>query len=130
MDDTKETGLVGYVVGVVIMIPFFWFTFGDAYGRFSVSFDPANSSIGHEIQPITRAVTGLVCFAMPLLLAYLPRYMIGRYAVAVEHRAGQFSYWALARGKKLAVFAWKWLVIAGHHGWNFLQKKRQEYRNK
>ncbi|MEN8107003.1 MAG: hypothetical protein ABFS22_03250 [Pseudomonadota bacterium] len=58
MDDTKEAGVVGYVAGVVIMIPFFWFTFGDACGRFSVSFDPANSSIGHEIQPITRAVTG------------------------------------------------------------------------
>jgi hypothetical protein len=32
------TTTTGYIVAAVVLVPFFWLTLGDAYGRFMITF--------------------------------------------------------------------------------------------
>lgn len=76
MSQRNATTVTGYVVATIAMIPFFWLTTDDAYGRFMLDFDPAASFVSYYLEPYSRHFTGLVCLAAPLLLAYPLRHMV------------------------------------------------------
>lgn len=107
MSDSKETAVIGYIVAVLILATFFWFTLGDAYGRFMIGFDPGKSTMSYYLQPFTRGMTGLVCLAAPMLIGYVLRSVVGRWVESgwdVSARAGD---WLLVNGKQLAVYSWQ-----------------------
>ncbi|MGB5178344.1 MAG: hypothetical protein WBP44_06410 [Gammaproteobacteria bacterium] len=107
MSDSKETTVIGYLVAVVILAAFFWFTLGDAYGRFMIGFDPGNSLMSYHLQPYTRGMTGLVCLAAPLLLGYVLRAVVGRWVDTAWELSARAGDWLLVNGKQLAVYSWR-----------------------
>ena len=107
MSDGKETAVLGYIIGVVFLAMFFWLVPGDAYGRFMIGFNPAQSIMGHELRFYTGRATGLVCLVAPFGLAYLPRYVIGQWVEAGWDYSARASLWMLANGKRLAGIIWR-----------------------
>lgn len=106
MSDSKENAVTGYIVAVVAMAPFFWLVLGDAYGRFKIVFDPTKSIMSYYLEPYTSAMTGLVCLAAPLLLAYVLRAVVERWVDTAWDLSARGSDWLYVNGKKLAVLAW------------------------
>jgi hypothetical protein len=107
MTTDKEYALIGYIAGTAVLALFFWFTLGDAYGRFLIVFDPGQSMASGYLVYYTKGATGLVCLAAPLLLAYLPRYVLGRWAEALWDFSARAGLWILANGKRLTIFLWR-----------------------
>jgi hypothetical protein len=103
----KDSALLGYIAGMVVLIPFFWLTLGDAYGRFMVVFDPANSMVSQQLEYYTKGLTGLVSLVTPFLLAYLPRYVIGRWVGELYDFSGRLGLWLLQNANKLTVLIWR-----------------------
>ena len=110
MSDSKETAVIGYIAAVIIMAPFFWLTLGDAYGRFMIGFDPGKTIMSYYLQPYTRGMTGLVCLAAPMLLAYLLRATVGRWVEALWDLSAKAGDWLLVNGKQLALYSWRHLT--------------------
>lgn len=110
MSDSKETAVIGYIAALIIMAPFFWLTLGDAYGRFMIGFDPGNTTMSYYLQPYTRGMTGLVCLAAPMLLAYLLRATVGRWVEALWDLSAKAGEWLLVNGKQLALYWWPHLT--------------------
>ena len=110
MTDRKETAVIGYIAAVIIMAPLFWLTLGDAYGRFMLGFDPRNTLMSDYLQPYTGGMTGLVCLAAPLLLAYVLRGTVGRWMETVWDLSAKAGDWLLINGKQLAVCLWHYLA--------------------
>ena len=108
MSDSKETAVIGYITGVAVLSIFFWFTLGDAYGRFMIVFNPGTSIMSHELVPYTGGATGLVCLVAPFLLACLPRYVIGEWMQTGWEYSARAGLWTLDTGKKLAVSGWRY----------------------
>ena len=106
MSDSKEIAVIGYIAAVIIMAPFFWLTLGDAYGRFMIEFDPGNTIMSYYLQPYTRGLTGLVCLAAPLLLAYLLRATVGRWVEALWDLSAKAGNCLLVNGKQLVLYLW------------------------
>jgi hypothetical protein len=107
VSESKETAVIGYFAAVIFMAPFFWLTLGDAYGRFMIGFDPGNTTMSYYLQPYTRGMTGLVCLAAPLLLAYLVRATMGRWVEALWELSAKVGDWLLVNGKLLALYLWR-----------------------
>ena len=107
MMSDKDSALIGYIAGMVVLIPFFWLTLGDAYGRFMIVFDPANSLASQQLEYYTKGLTGLVSLISPFLLAYLPRYVIGRWVGELYDFSGKFGLWLLRGVHKLTVLIWR-----------------------
>ena len=110
MSDSKETAVIGYIAAVIIMAPFFWLTLGDAYGRFMIGFDPGNTTMSYFLQPYTRGMTGLVCLAAPLLLAYVLRATVGRWMETLWDLSAKAGNWLWVNGRQLAVYSWRHLA--------------------
>jgi len=110
VSDSKETAVIGYIAALIIMAPFFWLTLGDAYGRFMIGFDPGNTTMSYYLQPYTRGMTGLVCLAAPMLLAYLLRATVGRWVEALWDLSAKAGEWLLVNGKQLALYWWPHLT--------------------
>jgi|GEM_PF-2418718 len=101
MTREKDYALVGYITGTAVLTPFFWFTLGDAYGRFMIDFAPGQSMVSEHLVYYTSGATGLVCLAAPFLLAYLPRYVIGHWVEAAYDLSARTGLWVLASGRRL-----------------------------
>ena len=106
MSNSKETSVIGYIAAVIIMAPFFWLTLGDAYGRFMIGFDPGNTTMSYYLQPYTRGMTGLVCLAAPLLLAYVLRATVGRWMETLWDLSAKAGNWLWVNGRQLARVAY------------------------
>ena len=130
MSESKETAVLGYITGVAFLAVFFWFTLGDAYGRFTIAFNPDKSIMGDELVYFTKGATGLVCLVAPFLLAYLPRRVIGLWVETGWEYSARFGIWTLKNGKKLAVYLWCHSSRAAHTLWNALSEKLAEKLDK
>jgi hypothetical protein len=128
VSDSKETALLGYIAGVAFLSIFFWFTLGDAYGRFMIAINPANSLMSGELEYYTGGATGLVCLVAPFLLAYLPRYVIGEWMLTGWEYSARASLWTLDNGKKLAVSGWRHASGAIRTLWETVSGKLDEHR--
>jgi len=114
VSDSKETAVIGYIAAVIIMAPFFWLTLGDAYGRFMIGFDPGSTVMSYYLQPYTRGMTGLVCLATPLLLAYLLRATVGRWMETLWDLSAKAGDWLWVNGRHLALYLWRHLTRVAH----------------
>jgi len=112
MSREKDYALIGYLTGTALLAPFFWFTLGDAYGRFMIGFAPGQSMVSEHLVYYTRGATGLVCLAAPFLLAYLPRYLVGRWVEVAYELSARAGQWMLANGKHLTILLWRGLSDA------------------
>ena len=128
MSREKDYALTGYITGTVLLAPFFWFTLGDAYGRFMIGFAPGQSIVSEHLVYYTRGATGLVCLAAPFLLAYLPRHLVGRWVEVAYERSARAGLWMLANGKRLAVLLWRRLSDAACSLRNSIHRKFNEHR--
>ncbi len=107
MAHRNTTTLTGYIVAAGVMIPFFWLTLGDAYGRFSISFDPAGSMASYYLEPYTYHVTGLVCLAAPMLLAYFLKTIAANSVDSARYITANTIDWLQANGRKWLPIAWQ-----------------------
>jgi len=123
MTDSRESAWPGYLAAVILMAPFFWLVQGDAYGRFWIAFDPGNSIISGYLQYYTRGVTGLVCLAVPLLLAYLLRRVVGNWMDTAWELSARAGIWLLAKGRRLAEISWPHLSRAACTLWKVVTGK-------
>ena len=118
MSHRNTTTLTGSIVAAIALIPVFWLTLGDAYGRFVIAFDPNASFASYYLEPYTRHVTGLVCLAAPIILAYFLKTIM---ANTVDSALDIFTSaidWLRVTGKK-------WLIIAWQKAVRVLQETKQ-----
>lgn len=123
MSDSNETAVLGYLAGVILLAIFFWLTVGDAYGRYTIAFDPGKSIMSYELEHYTGGATGLVCLVAPFLLAYLPRHVVGQWMEAGWELSARAGLWFLGSGKKLAVFSWHHASRIPRALWEIVSKK-------
>lgn len=107
MSHRNATTTTGYIVAAVVLVPFFWLTLGDAYGRFMITFDPASSLISYHLQPYTGPVTGLVCLAAPMVLAYFLKTIMANLVDSTWEITLDAIDWLLVNSKKWSGIAWQ-----------------------
>lgn len=107
MSQRYATTTTGYIVAAVVLVPFFWLTLGDAYGRFMITFDPAASMASYYLEPYTGLVTGLVCLAAPMVLAYFLRTIMANIVDSSWEISSNAINWLLVNGKKWSIIAWQ-----------------------
>jgi fermentation-respiration switch protein FrsA (DUF1100 family) len=103
----NATTTTGYIVAAVVLIPFFWLTLGDAYGRFMIAFDPAASMASYYLDPYTSPVTALVCLAAPMVLAYFLKTIMANIVDSSWEISSNAIDWTLVNGKKWSIIAWQ-----------------------
>lgn len=128
MSDSKEAAITGYIVAVLVMAALFWLVLGDAYGRFMIAFDPGKSLMSGYLRPYARGLTGLVCLAAPLLLAYFLRGVVGRWVDSTIALSTRFLDWLMPRARKLAAVLWHYGSSAVCSLWKTRSGKRNGHR--
>ena len=118
MSQRNTTTLTGYIVAAACLVPFFWLTLGDAYGRFMITFDPNSSSASYWLEPYTGHVTGLVCLAAPMVLAYVLKTIMANMLDSAREISSGVIHWLLVNGRNL-------LALAGQKGQQIFNNLKQ-----